>query len=148
MRFADGGLAVAGFANGSLVGGKMASGNAYLDRRDAFGNVLWAQTFAMAGSASALIALEDQSFVLAGTTLPNGTAGTDAFLLRTDPWGRATCASAGVCGVAPPATCDDGNACTADVCDPAAGACLALPLADGATCGANGQTCSQGVCGG
>ncbi len=66
---------------------------------------------------------------------------------------------AGSCTAAPPLTCDDGDACTEDFCDPAAGcghhdvACPATcgPADDGIRCSdgtacTTGDTCSGGSC--
>lgn len=43
-------------------------------------------------------------------------------LLRTDSWGRDSCAESGVCAVKPAQACDDGKACTIDGCG-AVGGC-------------------------
>src|SRR5690606_32404155 len=40
--------------------------------------------------------------------------------------------------------CDDGNACTNDICDPVSG-CASVPVEDGSPC-AVGGTCQAGVC--
>jgi len=56
------------------------------------------------------------------------------------------------CQTLQPAGCVDGNACTADSCDPVFG-CINEPVADGTTCDdanpcTTGDTCAAGVCGG
>jgi hypothetical protein len=50
----------------------------------------------------------------------------------------------GACIGTQPRNCDDGNPCTSDSCDPAAG-CHHATLPDGTSC-ATGKTCKQGVC--
>ena len=52
-----------------------------------------------------------------------------------------TC-SGGVCSGKP---CDDNNPCTTDACDSAAG-CVHAPLADGAACTSDGNSCTDDVC--
>jgi len=61
--------------------------------------------------------------------------------------------AAGTCQGGVPRNCADGNPCTEDLCDSAAGVCNNQPLADGTSCddGAwctEGETCSAGQCGG
>jgi subtilisin-like proprotein convertase family protein len=60
--------------------------------------------------------------------------------------------SGGVCGGAAN-PCDDGNACTNDVCDEIGDGCVSTPVTDGTPCDDQawctiGETCTTGVCGG
>src|SRR5207244_1718698 len=56
----------------------------------------------------------------------------------------------GVCVPGPAPTCNDNNACTADVCNPATGACSFTKLADGTSCPGSdpcdGRRCLAGTC--
>jgi hypothetical protein len=79
------------------------------------------------------------------TPLANGTACNDVSVCN----GAETCLS-GVCTAGTPLNCDDGNPCTADVCDPVAG-CRHTPVANGTACPdgslCNGtETCQSGIC--
>jgi hypothetical protein len=74
---------------------------------------------------------------------PNATAGTscpDGDLCNGDE----TCDGFGSCGAGTPPTVDDGNACTADSCDPTGGV-LHTNLPDGTRCSGIG-TCTNGTC--
>jgi len=58
---------------------------------------------------------------------------------------------AGICRGPVPADCDDGNSCTIDSCDRAAGKCAREPAADGLPCDdrdprTTGERCSAGRC--
>ena len=57
----------------------------------------------------------------------------------------------GVCVGSTPTTCDDGDACTDDLCNPTLGACESVARAAGATCDDGdpctaGDTCTDGKC--
>ncbi len=62
----------------------------------------------------------------------------------------AAACSAGKCVQVKPKSCDDGNACTADACDNATGACANKPAVgfcdDGNAC-TQGDSCKDGACG-
>ncbi|MCB9737847.1 MAG: hypothetical protein H6747_01190 [Deltaproteobacteria bacterium] len=54
----------------------------------------------------------------------------------------ATCFS-GVCTASKAQSCDDGDPCTTDVCDPKSGACVSKPDAAGSPCD-DGNVCTEG----
>lgn len=58
--------------------------------------------------------------------------------------GSEVCDVATGCLAGTPISCDDGNSCTSDACDPQNG-CQFIIQADGMQCGAS-QTCQSGVC--
>jgi hypothetical protein len=117
-----------------------------LIRTDAWGNVIWAQTYgsSLPEFATGVVLLSDGGFAVAGRTFNTAPIAPAFRLVRTDPWGQATCAAAGVCAGTLASTCDDSNPCTADLCDAAKG-CTHADLPNGATCGA-GTTCTDGAC--
>ena len=124
-----------GFALGGMTNSFTPSPVAWLIRTDLSGTALWDKKYYGMGSggAQAVVAMPD-SFAMVGQGL-----------VRTDLWGNAACADSGVCFTTTPVTCDDGNACTLDLCDAAKG-CTHTAAPDGAACGA-GKTCSAGKCG-
>ena len=73
--------------------------------------------------------LSDGTMALAGTR--TGGNGTAAWLLRTSPFGVASCAALGSCLAG--GSCDDNKPCTTDACTAAAG-CTHKPLTAGALC--------------
>jgi hypothetical protein len=111
-----------------------------LTRQRAVGIDLWGG--ADTDRACAIAELPD-GFALAGETFSGDSGDSDAWLIRTDPWGHATCADAGVCAGTAAATCDDANPCSADLCDGVKG-CMHADLPNGATCGLGG-VCTDGM---
>ncbi len=82
----------------------------------------------------------DGTVSLAGlTNAGNG----DSYFARVSPWGATGCTDADACAAQSLASCDDGQACTADRCDAALG-CTHTRLPDASPC-ANG-TCHSGAC--
>lgn len=82
----------------------------------------------------------------AGQRAPDGASCSDGKLCN----GAEVC-QAGICRTAGPLNCDDGDACTTDSCDNAAGGCKHTPKAEGASCNdgnfCNGrETCVSGKC--
>lgn len=67
--------------------------------------------------------------------------------------GAGVC-TAGACGGATPTDCSGmTNTCNVGMCDPASGACVAMPLTDGTACTdgdlcTGGEVCTAGACGG
>ena len=75
-----------------------------------------------------------------GTPASAGTSCSDDNACNGDE----TCNGSGTCVAGTPPVVSDGNACTTDACDPAAGVSHA-PVPDGTTCSGVG-TCSAGTC--
>jgi len=78
-----------------------------------------------------------------------GDGGVGAGLLvRTDPWGNATCKDSGTCATAKP-SCDDSEPCTTDACS-ATGGCTHQAASgtcdDGSACTLD-EKCTVGKCG-
>ncbi len=48
---------------------------------------------------------------------------SNGLVIRATAWGQTGCAAAGACASKAPVTCDDGIACTIDLCAPSTGAC-------------------------
>ncbi|MBM4343384.1 MAG: hypothetical protein FJ100_08400 [Deltaproteobacteria bacterium] len=107
--------------------------------------------------------------VLSGYIESKGAGKADGWLVRLDAWGQGLCSVAGGCAKLAPGNCDDGDACTVDLCSPidgcgsAAGSCddgnpctvdscsakvgcTAVDAADGTSCG-GGKVCKGGACG-
>jgi hypothetical protein len=59
---------------------------------------------------------------------------------------QASCDGAGRCRTQAPINCDDGNPCTADLCDQDAGICLHADKPDWSSCGPNDSFCQGGQC--
>ena len=53
--------------------------------------------------------------------------GGEMVVIRTDPWGHASCAESGGCHSMGASGCDDGSFCTHDLCSAAAGGCYTAP---------------------
>lgn len=125
---------------GWVVGALTAGGQRLLGI-DGAGHVLWQQSHL--GKPYSILPVPTGLAVV-------GDLQGDARILFTDPWGNATCASAGKCaGVL---TCDDNKACTDDVCANATGCTHATandgqPCEDGVGCTA-GDICAAGQCAG
>lgn len=79
------------------------------------------------------------------TSAADGTTCLDNDLCN----GTERCA-AGVCQPGTASSCNDGNACTSDACNPLTGACSYRPLSNGVACPdgnvCDGQTCQNGSC--
>jgi hypothetical protein len=140
---ADGGFLLVGYARRSgCASGSL--GYPWLVRTDANANLLWSKLITGHDRCAApvrAVPLADGSQMLVGNdTDPVGTP--RAWLARLDPWGNLTCTP--TCQGLPVAACDDGNPCTADLCDPVKGCTYALHP-DGTGCGASG-TCKAGLC--
>jgi hypothetical protein len=86
VETAGGGYAMAGITSSSGNG----SGDIYLVRSDAEGNVLWEKTFGGSGydEGRALLQASDGGFVIAGVTESRDN-GSDIYLLKTDAAGNA-----------------------------------------------------------
>ena len=67
---------------------------------------------------TAIAPLRHGGFALAGS---REKPDSEAWVLRTNPWGYSDCKAAGKCAHNGPDLCDDGVACTFDACDPTKG---------------------------
>jgi len=96
-------------------------------------------------------------------TFDVGTCGAEGCLAASKPIGTDTglgsfCSAsvctgdAGTCGdsteacLQVPTNCDDGNVCTTNVCDGQAEQCVAVPIAEGASCGDDNICDGAGAC--
>ena len=140
-----------GFA---LTGSTGSSGaeNYWLVRTDAQGNKIWDKKYGGSGSDSGYgIAALSDGFALIGSSDSKGAGLLDAWLIRTDSYGNASCSASGACDGMNEFGCDDGNSCTADFCS--SGLCGHVSLTDGAGCDdgnscTSGDACSTGSCAG
>jgi hypothetical protein len=139
------GAAPAGFA---VVGHSTpgATADLWLVVADAAGNLVFERTFGGSaddrGTGTALLPGGD--LLVSGYTASKGAGNYDAWLLRLDPWGHASCTEAGPCADKAASECDDALPCTLDLCEATKG-CVHKPLLDGTACGA-GKVCTAGVC--
>ena len=111
-----------------LAGEALLNGDSFqwLDRRTAAGLRAQRALLPMAGPAFAVQPLASLDLLVGGrATLADGIWST---LQRTDPWGHPGCKAAGVCAAVAAAQCDDGQPCTADLCDPVS-ICSQKPIA-------------------
>ncbi len=101
---------------------------------DTAGNLLWQKPHD-AGVAHGMALLAGGGAVIVGET----PAPADGLVLRVDPWGEGKCAVSQLCSNLTLAACDDGLACTADLC--AAGGTCSHPPLGAATCD-DGNLCT------
>ncbi len=136
------GFALTGYGQPTLSGAT----DEWLVRTDLSGNARWNRYLGGTGSdrGLAIQALTD-GFVVAGLTSLVAGNSDDAWLIRTDAWGNASCSASGICAQTLLNACDDSEPCTTDTCDAAHNGCWHGTLADGTVCGV-GKTCSAGVC--
>lgn len=130
-----------------IVGGytELGSEDGWLVKIDNWGNVMWDKKYGGVGTDYflAIHPLQNGNLAIGGQWW-EGTPYPQAWLMRSDAWGNTSCGSAGVCVGVGPGGCEDGNVCTADICNPLSG-CGHVGLPDGATC-ASGKTCQGAVC--
>jgi len=107
------------------------------------GTVAWTREFGQGShiTVHGLRWLEKGWFVLGKSGVGNVRS---AWLARTNTWGHSDCAVVGGCHDKDEDDCDDGNPCTADVCNAKNGACLHVALG-GMSCGL-ARKCVAGVC--
>ncbi len=140
------GLALAGITSTKGVSGW----DGWLAGTDLGGHLNWERKLGGTGSdgVSSLLATP-HGLVLTGFSDSTGAGGNDAWLVRTDLWGHATCAEAGVCfGGPPPAGCEDGDACTTELCNAVVGCTAGAPLScdDGNDCTVDTCNAVNGAC--
>src|SRR5271157_226884 len=86
IKTSDGGYALAGWTDSFEGGGY----KFYLVKTDSSGNMLWNNTYGMAGDnqANSIIQTSDGGYALAGSTDSSGAGGNDAYLVKTDAAGN------------------------------------------------------------
>jgi len=139
----------AGFA----IGGRAASngGDLWLARVDGQGLGLWHATAGGPGDdrALALLAMPGGGWLAGG--IKAGAAGKppEAYLVRSDAWGKLNCPASGLCHDKTFAACDDDKVCTTDSCHAGLGVCLndnnTVPCEDGDDC-TTADKCVAGAC--
>ncbi|MCB9739842.1 MAG: hypothetical protein H6747_11280 [Deltaproteobacteria bacterium] len=107
--------------------------------------------FELLGSASlptcvpeAMVPLANGDLLLAGRRPSSGSDPGDAQWVRVDPLGSLVCEPGSKCPLNSLLGCDDGDPCTVDVCDAAAG-CQHDKQPDGVVC-APGKVCGAAGC--
>ncbi|MBI5610859.1 MAG: hypothetical protein HY902_18415 [Deltaproteobacteria bacterium] len=126
-------------------------GNAWLAGADPSGHMSWSleHDVGLSEGFDALAATTDGGLVAVGSQLdPKKPQTVTGLVARTDAWGHANCALAGVCAAKTIADCANSNPCTDDLCDGLQG-CVALhnalPCSDGDAC-TGGDSCVQAAC--
>ncbi len=86
IQTADGGYAIAGYAAFYVSG---AGTNVWLVKTDAFGNMMWNQTYGGTGddAASSVVQTADGGYALAADTTSFGAGDYDFWLIKTDEFG-------------------------------------------------------------
>ncbi len=111
---ASGHLAVVGSINSPITPNSL-----YLVGADTLGNPTWARAPTKGGLKERLldVAIDPTGalWVVGQSRKKNGT--TQPIYGRTNPWGDASCKEAGKCLGKKHGACDDGVACTIDMCD-------------------------------
>lgn len=75
------------------------------------------------------------------------TVSDDDFGYCMDSWSvRVTCVLGDGGDLCEGVSCDDGNECTSDACDPASGECVSEPVDDGSSCAGGDGVCESGEC--
>lgn len=143
-QLADGGFALAGYTGTYGVG----LWSSWLVRTDADGWLAWQQAYGTPemDRAQAVVALPGGGMALAGQVHDAKTGVDAALLVRVDRWGSATCTQDGKCSGLTLADCDDGNACTTDLCsNDAPMGCVHAVVQNGTNCGQD-LMCAKGAC--
>jgi len=88
---------------------------------DRYGNQQWSRAFdaSAARQVHGIAGMGNDGVALAGTEGSGNSR--KGLVVRTDPWGHASCAAAGGCMGKKPEHCDDGKPCTVDWCDAKSG---------------------------
>ena len=138
---ANGGLSYTGVVDGDSAPVVFGQSNdkAFIGRFDAFANTTVSKFQPKLNGQNAASVMVDS---LSGAIVVVSGSGT---LLRTDPWGNATCTTSGPCAAKTLATCADTNPCTADLCDAAHNGCYHTNRPETSPC-ATGKTCKSGTC--
>ena len=132
VELADGSLVVTGSiqqgATSRLLLGRIDGNGTRWQRR------LGGESASTVGKA--LLWLGDGGFAVVGSTRTQNPTLDAGVIIRTDPWGHATCSESGKCAALTTDACADGNRCTLDMCEPKTG-CSYTPIVDDVIC-ANG----------
>ncbi|GEM_PF-2184963 len=128
-RLPLGGFAVAGFTAAKGAGKR----DGWIVVTDEQGKVRWDRTIGKSSDErfDAIVPLRHGGFGLAGS---RQAPDSQAWLVRTNPWGYADCKKAGRCAHNGPDLCDDGVSCTLDLCDTKTG-CTHTVIPGTGTCG-------------
>ncbi len=119
--------------------------NAWQGVFDGYGSLQWQASYD-SGIAHGVALLPDGGAVLVGET----PAIADGLILRTDAWGQDDCNTSQLCSNLTISACDDGFACTVDVCGDG-GKCSHAALTnaacdDGAACTVVDRCAATGQC--
>lgn len=105
----------------------------WVTRRDSEGGALWSWSHEplkggdMQLCHDAVVRALDGGYHICTTLYEQGTTPNRPSLVRIGPWGELDCTKTGKCAASKLADCDDGKACTADLCQPDKG-CVHKPL--------------------
>ena len=112
---------------------------------DAFGNIGWDRSI----DVDTHDAIHAVSADFMGRIAAAGHTTGKGLVVATDPWGNVKCEASGACANTPVTKCDDGAACTKDVCTAASGcvseAVVGTRCSDGDGC-SSGGTCTTKGC--
>ncbi|MCB9787917.1 MAG: hypothetical protein H6744_14630 [Deltaproteobacteria bacterium] len=147
VEMPDGGLVVTGYDQRQAVENGPVQQEGFLLKLDAWANFEWMRFYGGAARDELMDVIVSESGTITAVGSLNvfgATGGVEAFILRTDFWGRTCGMRLGVCADMPWQDCEDGNPCTINWCDPDQG-CTHPPLPDGSPCDI-GKTCQGAVC--
>ncbi|MCB9730860.1 MAG: hypothetical protein H6746_20480 [Deltaproteobacteria bacterium] len=147
IEMPDGGLVVTGYDQRQAVENGPVQQEGFLLKLDAWANFEWMRFYGGPDRDELMDVIVSESGTITAVGSLNvfdATGGVEAFILRTDFWGRTCGMRLGVCADMAWQDCEDDNPCTINWCDPDQG-CTHPPLPDGSMCGI-GKTCQGAVC--
>ncbi len=137
-------------AGNVIAVGHTTAGKGFMARQDALGNNGWRRTFATKQPAR-LVAVDAKTLddaVAVGWLEPK-KGPRRPLLVKTGPFGNASCQGLGKCAAKTGADCDDGKPCTTDDCNSGIGCVNPFPVNQFCIpktgCGARGN-CKAGAC--